>query len=150
MIIKRQMSGFTLLEVLISIVILSIGLLGMAGLVAMGIKNNHTASYRSHATFLADDILDRIRANNAAALAGDYGLSIGGACKAGVNAIAMADCAEWKGMVEDSLPGGSGAVALGINRDITITIQWTSGLDENQDGTVNAADLSSFVTVSRL
>lgn len=150
MIIKHHMSGFTLLEVLISIVILSIGLLGMAGLIAMGIKNNHTASYRSHATFLADDILDRIRANNVAALAGDYGLTLGGACKSGVNAIAMADCAEWKGMVEDSLPGGTGAVVLGISRDIKIIIQWTSGLDENQDGTVDAADVSSFVTTSQL
>lgn len=147
---KRQASGFTLLEVLISIVILSIGLLGMAGLVATGIKNNHTASYRSHATFLADDMLDRIRANSVAALAGDYGLTLGGACKSGVNPIAMADCAEWRGMVQDSLPGGSGAVAIGINRDIMITIQWVSGLDENQDGTVDAADFARFVTVSRL
>jgi len=147
---KRQASGFTLLEVLISIVILSIGLLGMAGLVATGIKNNHTASYRSQATVLADDILDRIRANKTAALAGQYSLAIGGTCPAAVTTVPGFDCAEWKARVENELPGGAAAVLIGINRDVTITIRWASGLDENQDGTVNASDVLAFTTTSQL
>lgn len=150
---KRQASGFTLLEVLISIVILSIGLLGMAGLVATGIKNNHTASYRSQATVLADDILDRIRANKTAALVGgQYSFTLGTTCNPSLVAanVPAFDLNEWICRIESELPGGAAAIGLGINRDVTITIQWASGLDENQDGTVNASDVLKFETVSIL
>src|SRR3569623_1233592 len=51
--------GFTMLEVLISVVVLSIGLLGIAGLQATGQRNNHSAYLRSQATALAYDMIDR-------------------------------------------------------------------------------------------
>lgn len=59
----RSSAGFSLIEVLVSIVVLSIGLLGTAGLMSASLKNTNTAFYRSQATFLADDIVDRLRAN---------------------------------------------------------------------------------------
>jgi len=59
---SRQ-DGFTLLEVLIAVVILSIGLLGVAGMQAVSLKNNHAAYTKTLATNLASDIAERIRAN---------------------------------------------------------------------------------------
>ena len=56
-------AGFSLLEVLITVVIVSIGLLGLAGLQATGLQNNQKAYHRSQATVLAYDLTDRIRAN---------------------------------------------------------------------------------------
>ena len=56
-------SGFTLIEVLISMLILAVGLLGLAGLQATGLRNNLSAYNRSQATQLAYDMADRMRAN---------------------------------------------------------------------------------------
>jgi len=59
----NRAKGFTLVEVLVSMIVLSIGLLGLAGLQATSLRNNQSAYYRSQATFLAYDIADRMRAN---------------------------------------------------------------------------------------
>lgn len=56
-------SGFTLIEVLVSIVILSIGLLGLAGLQAKALRATHSSSFKSVAAQRANDVADRIRAN---------------------------------------------------------------------------------------
>lgn len=55
--------GFTLLEVLIALVILSVGLLGVAGLQASALRSNHSAYLKSQATTMVMDMADRIRAN---------------------------------------------------------------------------------------
>jgi len=60
---NNNKSGFTLIEVLIAMLVLSVGLLGLAGLQARGLKNNLSAYHRGQATQLAYDMADRIRAN---------------------------------------------------------------------------------------
>ena len=60
--------GFTLLEVLITVVILAIGLLGLAGLQVNGMKNNLSAEQRGLASQLAYDMADRIRGNREEAI----------------------------------------------------------------------------------
>lgn len=55
--------GLTLLEILIALVVLSVGLLGIAGMQATGLRNNHAAYTKTQATALAMDMADRIRAN---------------------------------------------------------------------------------------
>lgn len=57
-------NGFTMLEVLIALMIFSLGLLGMAGLLAVSVQTNHSAYLRTQATFLAQGMADRMRANN--------------------------------------------------------------------------------------
>ena len=59
-------NGFTLLEVLIALLVFSLGLLGMAGLLAVSVQTNHSAYLRTQATFLAQGMADRMRANNLA------------------------------------------------------------------------------------
>ena len=63
MILQR---GFTLIEVLISMVILAIGLLGLAGIQAISLRDNQDAYYYQQATLLAYEMQDRIRGNNVA------------------------------------------------------------------------------------
>lgn len=60
-----RQSGVSLLEVLISIVVLTVGLLGTAHMQTTGLVNNQRAYQRSQATLLAYDIADRMRANSA-------------------------------------------------------------------------------------
>jgi type IV pilus assembly protein PilV len=139
----HRSAGFTLLEVLVSIVILSIGLLGMAGLMAVSLKSSTTAYHRSQATVLADDILDRMRSNLLAARAGDYDVTIGGGCTS--SGVPDDDCEEWKDTIAQTLPGGDGSVLVAAGT-ATIEIQWEAGADEEGDGNTT----TKFTTVSQL
>src|SRR3569833_497143 len=64
--------GFTMKEVLVSVVVLSVGMLGVAGLQATGPRTNHSAYLRSQAPALAYDMIDRMRANKTAITSGAY------------------------------------------------------------------------------
>ena len=61
----HRQSGFTLIEVMVAIVILSFGLLGVAGMMVKGIQFTHSAQQRSVGTLLAYDMIDRMRSNQA-------------------------------------------------------------------------------------
>ncbi len=115
--------GFTLLEVLVALLVLGIGLLGLAGLQIQGLRFNHDAYVRSQATFLAYDLLERMRLNRdqaAAYVGGDPG----GVCGAPGNAIALDDRICWHAAVVQTLPGGAATVAAGANDQYTVTITW--------------------------
>ena len=60
---RHRNQGFTLVEALIALLVLSIGLLGVAALQLIALQNNNNAMFRSQATYLAYDIADRMRAN---------------------------------------------------------------------------------------
>lgn len=104
--------GFTLLEVLIAVVILSIGLLGVAGLQAFSLRNNQEAYMRSQAAILAMDITERMRANMAGVQAGAYDLgtatanancnSAGSGCTPAQ--LAQNDLHEWRTALFAALP----------------------------------------------
>lgn len=138
---RATQSGVTLLEVLISIVILSIGLLGVAGMIMNGLKNSNTAYYRSQATVLASDILDRMRANlpnertSRLTQAGYYVVALNGSC--GASGLANQECTEWRQLIASTLPSGTGSVAVATDGVVTVTIQWNSPTE-------------TFVTTSRL
>jgi type IV pilus assembly protein PilV len=115
--------GFTMLEVLISIVVIAFGLLGIAGLQAFAIQNNHSASLRITATSLANDMIDRMKANYIAVMNGDYNkpntadyttpvascLTTAGCTS---QQLAQNDLNEWTQRLAASLPNGRGIVCL--------------------------------------
>lgn len=131
--IKHRLSGFTLLEVMVALVIFSIGLLGLAGLQSQSLRYNHSAYLQTQATFLAYDILDRMRANKAQAELGGYNadLSTDGSnhncndssVSCGTTQMAQFDIYEWKNLLSNRLPDGKGSV--GKSGDVfTVTIRW--------------------------
>lgn len=115
--------GFTLLEVLIALLVLSIGLLGLAALQTLGLKFNHESYQRTQAVYQAYDMIDRIRANPTARGSGSYNNvslgstpSIGGInCTTGCNATQLAtyDINAWNTANAAVLNQGRGAVCLG-------------------------------------
>lgn len=121
---RRTSHGFTMLEVLISIVIIAFGLLGVAGLQAFALKNNHSASLRLTATTLAADMIDRMRVNHegVSQLAyhspnrADYNtanpgcLVPAGACSPAQ--LAQHDRFEWQTRIAAAMPNGAGIVCL--------------------------------------
>jgi type IV pilus assembly protein PilV len=112
--------GFTMLEVLISIVVIAFGMLGVAGLQAFALKNSQSASYRSVATVLANDIIDRIRANPVGATNNLYANgSSEGTSKEVASCLTASGCPspqdlasndlfEWHALIASALPGGAG------------------------------------------
>lgn len=68
----QTQAGFTLIEVLIAIAILSFGMLGIAAMQITGVRANQGSYFRSQATFIASDMAERMYANRAATRAGNY------------------------------------------------------------------------------
>lgn len=120
--------GTTLVETLVALVVLSIGLLGVAALQMASLRNNHAAHTRSQATALAYDVADRMRANRTAATNGNYDVAIGSAI-ATPGTLAEIDLAAWKNSLAAALPAGDGAITsddavTGDPNIVRITIQW--------------------------
>jgi type IV pilus assembly protein PilV len=148
--------GFTLVEVLVSLVILSIGLLGIAKLMLFSSHSNDSAYLRSQATGLAYQMLDNMRANTAQAsvVNGPYTTTLAaGAVSPGFTCVAAAPCAnlalydvyQWKlrlnansGVLPPlplgALPNGQGSVATALvagQTTITIIVQWNDSVAQN-------------------
>jgi type IV pilus assembly protein PilV len=121
----NSQGGFTLLEVLIAIVVLALGLLGLAGLQAASLRNNHSAYLRSQATLLAYDMADRMRANPEAVKNGDYNKPAAPAkitecfttdgCTP--DKMAQQDKFEWATAVANTMPSGQAVVCLDSTSD---------------------------------
>lgn len=113
-----QEGGFTLLEVLVTVVVISLGLLGLAGLQVVSLNNNQTAYYRSLATQQANDMMDRMRANLVGVSAGNYDnltttIPANPACfSAGCSSAntTLTDHFQWLTNTAAMLPGGAGTV----------------------------------------
>ncbi len=119
--------GFSLLEVLVAIVILSIGLLGLAGLQATGLQSNHSAYLRTQASILSYDIIDAMRANRDAARDGFYNRALAAAAPANTTTIANQDVTAWLNNLAASLPAGDGAISVNAANaiiNVTVTVQW--------------------------
>jgi type IV pilus assembly protein PilV len=114
-------AGFSLIEVLVALLVLSIGLLGLAGLQTRGLQGNQGSLLRSQAVKRGEDILDRMRANPTAARGGSYNIALNGDPDS--TGMAQTDLTEWKTAMAGSLPAGDGSVAVAANI-ATVIVQW--------------------------
>jgi type IV pilus assembly protein PilV len=142
----KQQIGFTLVEVLVSVLVMSIGLLGVGKLVLFSSRANDSAYQRSQATQLAYAILDDMRANRQTALSQGYDVAAASAvtnpgvtcdgvspCTTGT-VLAQFDLFQWRTRLLAALgPTGNGSVTTaavpnaltGItSTTATITVQW--------------------------
>ena len=153
----RHDHGFTLVEVLVALLVLSIGLLGVGKLVLFSARSNDSAYQRSQATALAYAMLDYMRANKIAATAGNYTIfpamasSIG---NPGVNCNQAAPCANavlaqydlynWELDLRRALgPTADGTVNIATSLDpvtlatymsTTVTVQWNDTVAQQSFG----------------
>ncbi|MCB1776271.1 MAG: type IV pilus modification protein PilV [Candidatus Competibacteraceae bacterium] len=105
----RKQTGFTLIEILVTVVVTAIGLLGLAGLQTIALRFNSTSYQRSQATVLAYDITERMRASKPAG---------------GVVDCPQGEVSNWQTLVAATLPSGTGNVAGPFGNACVITIQW--------------------------
>lgn len=123
--------GFTLLEILISLLVLSVGLLGLAGLQVNGLHSNQDSYYLTQAMAQAYDMADRIRANMVGFTAGNYNditttIPSDKNCKTQTCSaadMAQHDAFEWNTANAAVLPNGKGTVTTSGNIRV-ITVMW--------------------------
>jgi type IV pilus assembly protein PilV len=142
----------TLVEVLITLVIMSVGLLGVAALQLATLRSNYTAFSRAQAAVLAGDILDRMRANRTAARVGEYDVPLGHYSPPSDSPITR-DIEAWKASLAAQLPGGDGsAVLLTDPADVVeITVQWGERVElPEQNASQGPATTVTFRTRSRI
>ncbi len=127
----KTQKGFNLIEVMVSLVIFSIGLLGLAGLQQVGLAQNATAMQRTVAMSQAYDILDRMRNNRTtdytSATAASIPNCITAACD--TSQIASYDIFEWNLALASALPNGIGFIT-GTPTAYTVYVGW----DEKRAG----------------
>ena len=129
----RPNIGFTLIEVMVTLLILSVGLLGLAGMIGQSLRFNQGGYTRSQATFLAYDIIDMMRAdnNNAANYAVVFapGTHVCTVNPTAADNLVNATLGCWHRRIAAELPGGTATVVNDPDGDNTleyeITMRWT-------------------------
>lgn len=151
--------GVTIVEGLVALVILSVGMLGIASLYVTSLKTGRTALLRTHAVNLVNDMIDSIRANGSAG--GAYALTnlasapgegdedevdceADGVCTR--EQIAAQDLMNWAAAVDDALPGSDASIVFTARApaapDVyTVSVRW---LETGQDSGEEAAEPQQY------
>jgi type IV pilus assembly protein PilV len=133
--------GFSLVEVLVALLVLSIGLLGLAALQTTSLKYNTESYFRTQATYLAYDIIDRMRANALGVAGGNYDVPNSGVaatkmsmvdCSGGCDPATLAnyDLWQWYTRMGQVLPGSTippanlATITMGAGNSAVIEIKW--------------------------
>lgn len=145
---QESQHGFTMIEVLVTIVILAIGLLGIAGVQTLSLKHSNNANIRTLVNMHAVEIVERMRGNMSAFEGGSYnnidGTETSTTCTSCTSAqLASLDAWQWNQNLAADIPGATGTVvtAGGV---ATVTINWT----EREQG--SDAEAKSYVLRSRI
>lgn len=161
----KHQSGFTMIEILVTVFVLAVGVLGLMGMQAIGLQNNHSAYVKSQVISSINEMVDRMRANEVGLNGNRYasvdtstlanpgydctnvftGTTSGTECND--QEIALSDIYTWGKGLSAMLPSGYGTVTCNDSPCVngsnhTITVFW----DDNRDGSAN----SSFSIVTAL
>lgn len=165
---RHAEGGFSMIEVLVTLLVISLALLGTAGLQSYSMRLNQGGQYRSLAVFLAADLAERMEANKAAAVAGSYALAdttgaafvtggsgVSTACSANAcspTALANFDLSQWQNAVAATLPQSSWSVTQvvsGAQSSYTITIGWIDRRSNTTTQTTTAGSSSAGASGER-
>ena len=139
---KFSQTGFSLIEVLVTMLILAFGLLGVAGLLVSGVSNAASSEAMSKASQLAADMADRIRANPVVGVSGtsEYITTYLESPPTTPVTVAQRDKKEWLEALAAQLPQGDGKITSavsGVARRIDIEVRWSNCLGTLSDASAN-------------
>lgn len=143
---RRHQQGVGLIEVLVTLLILSTSLITLTSMQNRSLQFNQMAYFRSQANILAYDILDRIRINKSALNQNSAAYNVALAPFAGGNVPAdatQADIFQWRKAIGEVIPNGQGAINC-VNAICTVTIDWN---EINSTLNVSDADEKSSVFI---
>ncbi|QNH12264.1 type IV pilus modification protein PilV [Xanthomonas sp. SI] len=147
----RNIAGVTLIEVMISVLILGIGMLGVAAMQTTALRNNQSAMQRSQIVMQTYTILDAMRANRDAALIGGYNTT-GMLCTAPTGgSLIENDQAAWLAGLKDAIGGDPettcGSIAC-LDGNCAIGVQWDDS--RAKDAAANGSATQKLETVTQL
>ncbi len=153
MLVKNKIQqGVTLIEAMIALLVISVGLLGIASLQITAMNQNTSSLNHSQAVWMAYNMADRIRANTNAQFLNYNGIdtSVGYSqdcltvnCSAAQ--MLVADAADWETLV-GNLPAGRGTIASNAD-GLLVTVMWDddgTGATGTACGTNPAVDLTCY------
>lgn len=153
----RSQRGTSLLEVLISVLIMAVGLLGIAAMQATALRNSQGSTERSQAVILSYSIVDAMRANRVAAIRGDYNTGGWMCALPDAGTLAANDRRQWlQGMrrtitsnvADDSVCGSiSCAAATGI---CVVGVRWDESRAGSTSGTNTGSNQHAIQTTVRM
>ena len=157
--VPSRMRGVGLVEILVTLLVMTIGLLGIAGLQLVSLRDTYASSVRTQATAAANFILDRMRANRPAVTAtgSDYAVGTSFTTYATVDNQAKADINQWKTLLTNTINGspvgtvaitGTAASATDPMR-VTVTITWNER-ETSAAGAVSDTAGLTFTTITEI
>jgi type IV pilus assembly protein PilV len=154
--VRSRVAGISLVESLIAVLVMALGVLGLASVQARLLAENRTSNQRAIAIGLIDDLANRMLLNRNAALAGNYAVAWSTAvaaqnCTTGVCTgaqLAQSDMNLWLASVAQSLPGANASVFVSPTdaRQIGIAVAWSS--NEGKAADSNTAYTAPFSVTS--
>jgi len=152
---RRTQRGFSMLEILVTLFLITMWLLASAGVQSSSLQYSKAAQFRTQAVYLATELSERMQANTAGAVAGGYAIS-GTVATAGTDCttaacssddLAAFDIAEWSARVTAMLPNASVTVtpaAVANPITYTIVIAWSDRRTDRAYSTTGTAESFSY------
>lgn len=158
----RRERGFSMLEVLVSLVLIAVTMLGMAGLQLNALKLYKGATFRMQAVLLADEISERIETNKIGATAGNYVVATVSSTPsvAGKNCVSSScapdelaayDLATWGTRIAANLPGSSWQITnptAGNPSTYSIVVNWQDRRDNARQVTYETSGTAETFTLT--
>ncbi|SFV35524.1 MULTISPECIES: type IV pilus modification protein PilV [unclassified Pseudoxanthomonas] len=137
----RSQRGAGLIEVLVAVLVMGIGLLGVAAMQATALRNNQSALERTQATIQTYSILDAMRANRQRAIAGDYNMTRTCTVPATGATLALKDIHAWFADMQNTHSMGNTACASIVQNgnQFVVTVDWDDSRGSNNTETAPAA-----------
>ena len=129
-------AGLSMIEVLVTLIIVSVGLLGLAALQNVSLKNTYSSHLMTTANNLAYDIADRMRAQRQAATGGQYNIKFGNTPNLKKNnpSLARKELQAWLNTVQEDLPDGEAEIAVRNDGTAVIRLRWLDNRPQLQAG----------------
>lgn len=135
---RNANAGFTLLEVLIAVLVLAIGMLGIAAMQATSLKNSQGSLERSQAVVASYGILDAMRANALVARGGNYNMAVSCTAPTATGSLVASDQNAWITALQANM-GGSACGGINCAANVCeITVRWD---DQRSTGGSTAQEL---------
>ena len=143
----RSATGASLLEVLIAVLVLAVGLLGVAALQAGALRNNQSSYERSEAVIQTYAMFDILRANRDAALAGSYNLTKWSCTKPAAGTRVQNERRAWVETLQSNLGASACATITCAANNCVVGVRWD---DSRGTGDHTAAQTHFIETTTRL
>jgi type IV pilus assembly protein PilV len=140
---EPKQSGFSLVEVLVTVVISTIGILGMASIQLTSLKSSHHSFFHTQASLLSYEIIDDMRANRNAAVNNDYDTTL--TSPADISdpgddaSIADKEKYKWYRKMATILPKAKASIVCDVNDTCQILIQWSNHVSQETSEITMAA-----------